>query len=265
MKFILKLIFLIGLATLAFTACPNTNNYLGSTLPPTNGTYQLYTWGIDVFSANQLTSNVISCLEGTGTYSTIGLYIGLNKIGPVAIDPTQYSSEVIQAWLSGSFNRELIVNVNLNLKDPFETITGILAPFVEYSGKINQIWIRPNMDPDCPPQTAYVNCQTNLTNDQNVNLLNQIVLFVKGLGFSKVGIYSSVFIWGRWFDEGGDQTFGNLAGLPLMFDDVDFSDLEPNFGDYEVFGPWKSPAAKMSGYWYLDPVCCWPGGVGWQP
>lgn len=271
-KVFLQSFFLILAVTIScvISACPNAKSHLKSTLPTsTKGKYSFFTWGIDLFSPNSLSSNSLKCIENTGKYSTIGLFVGFSTFTAPPINPVAYSDDVIKTFLASSLTKELILYVNFN--DTVDStinnyVQTRLAPFVGSKHLINKVWVRPNFDPNCPSSSSYANCQHFPVPD-NFAILNKALNAVTNLGF-KAGIYVNQGIWIFAFQMGGNSkekktSLKDLADFPLMYDDSDYSDITASYGNYQPIGPWNTPSGKMSGYWYIDPTCCWPGQIGW--
>jgi len=266
-------IFLLILAlavTCVVSDCPNAKSHLKSSLPTTTkGKYSFFTWGIDLFSANSLTSNTLKCIENTGRYTTLGLFLGFSTFTAPPIDPVAYSNDIVNTFLSSSLNKELILYVNFNttsqavIKDYIQTR---LSPFINAKDRINRVWVRPNFDPNCPTTSSYANCQ-HLSVPDNFDILDIALDTVTKLGF-QAGVYLNQGIWIFAFQIGGKsgikkRSLKDLADFPIMFDDSDYSDIDPSYDGYQPIGPWDYAGAKMSGYWYIDQTCCWPGQVVW--
>jgi len=248
-------------------ACPNVGRFLNSNLvSPGNGRYSYYTWGIDLFSQSTLTSKTITCLQSTGKYDAIGIFLGSKTTVPLAINPTQYTNDVIQAFLNLNVKKNIILNLDFNLPNITQNILEALQPVLLYPKKINQLWIRTNMDANCPDPSTYIDCQGPPPN-VTLALLLQAANITKTLGF-QTGIYSNRKIWARWFNDTqsaitSELAMKALADYPFMYDDYDFDQVIPDFSKYKQIGNWTIPSAKMSGYWYIDGTCCWPGQISW--
>jgi len=266
-------LFLIFCITISFVLsdCPNAKSHLKSNLPsPSKGQFSFFTWGIDLFSANTLSANSLKCIENTGRYKTLGLFIGFSTFTAPPINPVSYSSETIQAFLGSSLNKELILYVNFNTTSESAIANYIqtrLSPFTSSKDRINRVWIRPNIDPNCPSSTSYANCQ-HLPVASNFEILNIALNSVTKLGF-KAGVYVNQGIWILAFQIGKNEKkksmkgLGDLADYPLLYDDSDYSDITTSYGNYQKIGPWEEVGGKMSGYWYIDQTCCWPGQIVW--
>lgn len=217
-----------------------------------------------MFSPNSLTPEILNCIQATGNYATIGLFLGFSTFSAPPINPVSYSSDTLKAFLGSSLNKELILYVNFNetSTDAIKSyISNQLSPFLPYKDSIRKVWVRTNIDSDCPAVTSYINCQI-FSPTTNLVSLNISIDAVKDLGFES-GIYTNEGIWGVGFNITNSVSDG-FASVPLLFDDTDYSDIELSYDGYsEPFGPWKTPAAKMSAYWYIDQTCCWPGQIVW--
>jgi len=250
----------------AASKCPNTKNLLNSNLPnPQQGNYTIFIWGNDLFKADTLLNDNVQCLINTKKYSTIGLFVGMSS---PQFDPTLYSVNVLNTFFNSKLNKELILYVNFNETSQAAInayVQNKLSPFLDRKQLINKVWVRTNIDPNCPKPTNYINCQI-LSVADNFNILDYALRAVTNLGF-QAGVYTNEGIWDLAFEVGSSKKakrkLKDLVDYPLMYDDSDYSDIEPSFKKYQPIGPWDYAAAKMSAYWYIDETCCWPGQVAW--
>lgn len=249
--------------------CPNAKGKLNSVLPdPQQGEYSIFIWGNDLFKADTLLNTNVNCLINTKKYSTIGLFVGFSSFSSYNFYPMYYSVNVINAFFNNKLKKEIMLYVNFN-ETSEQAINAYvqdrLSPFIANKTLINKVWVRTNIDPNCPKPSNYVNCQV-LSVPENHQILNTALTAVTNLGF-QAGIYTNEGIWELAFDVGSSKKakrkLKDLGDFPLMYDDSDYSDVEPSYKKYQPIGPWDYPAAKMSGYWYIDETCCWPGQVVW--
>ncbi len=265
-----KTIIFLLLAFLALqvsSECPNAKSHLKSSLPkPKNGDFTLFTWGLDLFSQNSLTGKTLKCLADSKRYTRLGLMLGFSTWTAAPINPVSYSNDAVQAFLNNSLEKDLIIYINFNDTSDAKLNTYIqnhLKPFVNNTSLIRKVWIRPNIDKNCPaPPTSYANCQV-LPTISNIAILTKAVFIITQLGFEP-GIYCSKEIWNLAFLPGSTKSsLKDLDELPLVYDDSDYSDIDVSYDSWKPFGVWKTPHGKMSGYWYIDQTCCWPGQIVW--
>ena len=253
----------------AASKCSNAKGLLNSALPdPQQGQYSIFIWGNDLFRANTLLDSDLQCLINTKKYSTIGLFVGMSSLSALPYYPTSYSVNVLKAFFNNKLKKEIMLYVNFNETSQAAInsyVQTTLAPFMNNKTLINKVWVRTNIDPNCPKPTNYINCQV-LSVADNLKILDSALNAVTNLGF-QAGVYTNEGIWDLAFDVGSTKKakrkLKDLGDYPLMYDDADFSDIEPSYKKYQPIGPWDYAAAKMSAYWYIDETCCWPGQVAW--
>lgn len=215
----------------------------------------------DMVTNRELTPEIIECFASDSTFSSIGLYLddSLNLNEKKKAD--QYiSQEVINSFMKVNSARELIVVLIFSTeKTAQEQISRALTPFLPYAQQIDRVWVRTQLDSNCPDPTTYSDCQwPNATYNQKY--LNSAFAQVQTLGFN-YGLYSTQSIWERWFPT------NEQLSVPVMYDGSDcYGKMSPNFSDYSppIAGV-QNPTKKVSCSWLASSKCCWLVNAAWEP
>jgi hypothetical protein len=223
-----------------------------------NGTCGVFLWNDDWNTNTFLGSQDIDCLATRPYFETLGLYTdydyGTNSTWVYDI----YNTSTLESFQQQSLSRQLILLFNFDpTVSPHEQVRKALKQFSDLNVTINMVWLRPNVDPNCPEPTAYINCQF-LSFTENIDMLTKAVEEVEALGYN-VGIYTNQAAWTLVIN---NSTFEEY---PLMYDGEDYGAVDSSFDDFEAFGGWIVPTSKMSQNWYLDPVCCKLAQITWTP
>ena len=254
----------IALSLQVIHSCQNFTDiqyFVTSISPPNTGIYSIFLWDNDWNTNNHLSPETLQCFASKSIFNSIGLYIDSDFGAGANWVYDFYNSEVLELFAKLTKPLELIFYLKYdNISDVADQINKAFDPVQNLSSKIDMVWIRPDVDPNCPEPTSYIDCQFQSA-EVNADLLIEAIQLIKARGFN-VGISTNSAAWMLTINQFGANYFDTY---PLIYDGEDYKTPDPSFSDFESFAGFDSPAAKLSAIWYYDMDCCWFGQVMWSP
>lgn len=212
----------------------------------------------DLVTNRRLDPETLQCLANESGFSSLGLYVNARYGSSDDLTYHIYSSETLKRFNELSIQKELIFLVSFSKdKTAKAQVSDALGPFL--NSNITKVWIRPQLDPHCPDETTYTDCQSP-SKDWNLQYLLEVIKETENKGF-EVGLSTKLTIWRRWFPE-----LATLKpNIPLMYDENNITRaINGSSWDYRSFAFYECPTRKFSRQFYANEKCCWLANVAWN-